>query len=215
MTYPPPPWTLNGFGFQTLQLLDIDRVRPLIPSQLEIVSVFPGKTLGGLYLAAYGDSSTLTYSELIIVSAIARGANQLGAWISHIYVDHPDSVAGGREIWGLPKELADFRWQLGDRPTVEVVQNGQTLCTLTSRWQLPGWTQPLTGSVFSQKGSTLISFLGQGHFKWHLADVTLQVPSESPFAWLGIGQPWLNVYLNPLHLVAKAPSPVRKADQTL
>jgi acetoacetate decarboxylase len=30
-------------------------------------------------------------------------------------VDNPDSVAGGREIWGLPKELAEFSWLGGDR----------------------------------------------------------------------------------------------------
>ena len=51
MPYPQAPWTLQGYAIQTLQLLDIDRVRPFIPSELNIITVLPGKTLGGVYLS--------------------------------------------------------------------------------------------------------------------------------------------------------------------
>ena len=69
MPYPQSPWTLKGYAFQTLHLLDIDRVRPLIPPELNIISVFPGKTLGGVYLSYYGQGSVLEYSELIVIAA--------------------------------------------------------------------------------------------------------------------------------------------------
>ena len=47
-------------------------------------------------------SGTLVYRELIVFShATARGMV-----VSHIYVDDEQSLSGGREIWGLPKELA-------------------------------------------------------------------------------------------------------------
>ncbi len=39
MPYPQPPWTLKGYAIQTLHLVNIDQVRPLIPLELEIFSV--------------------------------------------------------------------------------------------------------------------------------------------------------------------------------
>jgi hypothetical protein len=44
--------------------------------------------------------------------------------VSHIYVDDERSLAGGRQIWNLPKELADFTLAPG---RVEVRQDGELL----------------------------------------------------------------------------------------
>src|SRR5919199_4290949 len=118
MPYPAPPWTLQGYALQTLQLIDVERVRPLIPPEFDIVSVLPGKTIGGVYLSYYGSGSVLEYSELIVAAGMVRYSGKIGGWISHIYVDNPDSVAGGRNIWGLPKELAEFTWERGEHITV-------------------------------------------------------------------------------------------------
>jgi hypothetical protein len=205
MTYPQPPWTLRGYAIQTLQLIDVDRIRPLIPPTLKIVSIFPGKTLGGIYLAAYTEGSTLTYSELIVVSAIVRRGANFGGWISHIYVDHPDSIAGGRQIWGLPKEQAEFSWNHHGIISVAAQQGAQTLCTLNSRWQLPGWNQTLTIPIMSTKASHLVCFKGQANFKVHLAGTELSIPPESPLARLKLDTPILSFYCNPLQLVANPP----------
>lgn len=208
MSYPQPPWKLQGYGFQTLCFPDISRVSASLPSALEVVSVWPGKTLGGIYLASYTQGSTLIYNELIVISAIVRYQNKLGAWISHIYVDNPASVAGGREIWGLPKELAQFTWESHDTLSVRVSQENHLLCELTCKWQLPGIQQPLWGSVFSVLGSNLMSFVGQGSLKWHVSQVNLHIPDESSFSGLGMEQPWLGFYLNPLNLIADIPTQV-------
>jgi acetoacetate decarboxylase len=40
MVYPPAPWQLQGYALQTLQLVDMARVRPAIPLELEIISVW-------------------------------------------------------------------------------------------------------------------------------------------------------------------------------
>lgn len=205
MSHPQPPWLIQGYGFQTLQVVDIDRVSSLIPSALEVVSVWPGKTLGGVYIASYVEGSTLLYNELIVISAIVRYANRIGAWISHIYVDNPDSVEGGREIWGLPKELAQFTWNHDSSLSVKVSQDEQLLCELNCKWQLPGWQQSISGSVFSVLDSKLMCFEGRGGLRWHLSNVDLQIPSGSHFAWLGLSQPWLGFYLNPLRLTAGVP----------
>ncbi|MEA5534685.1 hypothetical protein [Crocosphaera sp. XPORK-15E] len=51
----------------------------------------------------------------------------VGSWISNIDVYHPDSVVGGQEIWGLPKEMAEFSWQ--DNQVIACLNN-QILCQL-------------------------------------------------------------------------------------
>src|SRR5215813_13155259 len=59
---------------------------------------------------------TLAYHELIVFRPACV--------VAHIYVDSPESMRGGREIWKLPKQLADFTWS---RDHVHVAQDGRTL----------------------------------------------------------------------------------------
>jgi acetoacetate decarboxylase len=67
--YPAAPWTLMGYAVQTLQFVDTRQARSFVPSKLRILSVLPGKTLGGMYLASYGPGSVLEYDELIVAAA--------------------------------------------------------------------------------------------------------------------------------------------------
>jgi hypothetical protein len=205
MPYPQAPWTLQGYAFQTLQLLDIDRVRPLIPSELNIISVFPGKTLGGVYLSYYGSGSVLEYSELIVIAAFLSYKGKFGGWVSHIYVDNLDSVAGGREIWGLPKEMADFTWE-GDRVTV--TQANQTLCTFKYNRQGFGLQQRLGASSFSSIGEDLLLFPAEVESRFGLVGSGLEIPSESPFSGLNLGQPLLTVHADNMRLKVGAPQVV-------
>lgn len=208
MIYPPAPWTIQGNGFLNLHLLDISRVRSLIPPAFQVVPVLPGKTVGGVYVAYYdGTHSTMEYNELIIVSGLVAHGGKLGAWISHIYVDNPNSVAGGREIWGLPKELAEFEWTRDRSPGVQVRQGDRVLCSLRYTWQSPGLPlPPLTAPVFSQLNDQLLLFTAQGQFNLQLIGAELQIPAASPFAALGLGQAWLSFYSNPLKVTVQAPT---------
>jgi hypothetical protein len=69
---------------------------------------------GGIFLADY-TGGTLAYHELIVFSGLV---------VSHIYVDSEESMRGGREIWKLPKEMAEFTWS---RSAVEVRQDDKVL----------------------------------------------------------------------------------------
>ena len=192
MSYPQAPWTLKGYAIKTLQLLDIDRVRPFIPSELNIISVWPGKTLGGVYLSYYGSDSVLEYSELIVVAGLISYSGKFGGWVSHIYVDNSDSIAGGREIWGLPKEMAEFNWEQDKRVTVR--QGDRLLCSLN--YNKPSFALP-------QK-----LFPAELEARLSLINSKLEIPSESPFAQLNIGQPLISAYADQMSLVAGAPSVV-------
>ncbi|NJL36998.1 MAG: acetoacetate decarboxylase family protein [Leptolyngbyaceae cyanobacterium RM2_2_4] len=205
MSYPQAPWTLQGYSIQSLQPIDIEQARPLVPAELEIVSVFPGKTLGGIYVASYETGSTLLYNELIVVAALTRYANQIGSWVSHIYVDNPDSVAGGREIWGLPKQLAQFVWERGNHKRVSVYQDNQLLCRFEQSWQIPTWRQPLKVTSFSTQDADLLSFEAEASANFSLLGADLQVPSGSPFHHLSLDQPRLVFYADQLRLSVGSP----------
>ncbi len=209
MSYPQAPWTLKGYAIQTLQLIDIDKARPFIPKELDIISVWPGKTLGGVYVSSYGLGSVLEYNELIVVAGVVNYSGKIGGWVSHIYVDNSDSVAGGREIWGLPKELAEFNWLKGEESNVTVRQGNQQLCSLT--YSQPSFGLPiipLSGPVLSSLGTDLLLFKGEFESRLGLINSKLVVPAESPFSSLNLGQPWLAVYCDDLRLVAGAPQVV-------
>jgi acetoacetate decarboxylase len=212
MVYPPAPWNLQGYAIGTLQLIDVALVRPLVPSELEIISLFPGKTLGGIYISSYGLGSVMEYNELIVVSAIVNYSGKWGAWISHIYVDNPNCVAGGREIWKLPKEIAQFSWEgsesievkpLGYRVTVR--QGNCQLCSLSYSQQ--SWALPLSlsGNFLSANSSNVLFFKGEFQSRIGLIGGELEIPEESHFASLNLGQPLLTVACEDMRLIANAP----------
>lgn len=208
MPYPSAPWQLKGYALQTLNLIDIDKARPFVPPDLEIVSVWPGKTVGGIYLSSYGSGSVLEYSEAIVVPALVSYGGRWGAWISHIYVDNDDSVAGGREIWGLPKERAEFTWETGSPMRVSASQGDGLLCNLTYTQPTLTLPLPLSGLVFSVLESDFILFKGDFQSRLGLISGNLEIPTNSPFASLNFEQPLLTVYSDDLRLIATAPEVV-------
>ena len=175
MAHPPPPWHLFG------ELIIVPApVRP--------------RALGGVMLANY-TSGTLVYRELIVFDR----ATPRGMVVSHIYVDDPQSLSGGHEIWGLPKELADFTYA----PTrFTASQNGATLLDARIR-RKPGWL-PLVipAPIVSDAGATL----GIARIKAAPALVTLDVPPSSPFDHLGLSGTRPGLAGDDLALTMPAPS---------
>lgn len=205
MSYPSAPWLLKGFAVQTLLLVDTAQARRFVPPDLDIISVLPGKTLGVMYLASYEPGSALTYNELIVAPALTRYRKNAGFWISHIYVDHPDSMAGGREVWGLPKELAQFTWQMGEPNQVSVRQGDRVFCTLHYGRQRRLWRQPLILPAISQRGADLLWFKGTITAQFGLGSGQVDIPAESPFAALVQTRAVRTFHYNDMRFVAHAP----------
>jgi acetoacetate decarboxylase len=205
MNYPPAPWQLRGDAIQTLNLVDIDRVRQFVPPELDIVAVLPGKTLGSIYISEYQIGSVLTYNELIVAPALVRDRAKIGGWISHIYVDNPDSVAGGREIWGLPKELADFT-RIDRHVTVK--QQDKVLCDLSYCSNLLSGLKiapEIMIGCFSHLNGKLLYFDNKFRGQIGSIDSKLEIPESSPFASLNLSTPFLTIDLQDLKLVAGSP----------
>jgi acetoacetate decarboxylase len=207
MSYPPAPWQLYGTSVQSLHLIDLAIAQALVPADFEIVSVLPGKTLGSIYLSDYTANSTLQYHELIVAPALVRFAGQVGAWISHIYVDNLDSVAGGRNIWGLPKEMAEFAWS--DR-SVSVGQGSQSLCQIEiDRGSLPlslFGKSKISGRVLSSLDRDIAIFQGDFTGKLTWINGRLNIPASSPFAAISSNPPLVILQMQDLDFTANAPT---------
>ncbi|MNR86730.1 acetoacetate decarboxylase [compost metagenome] len=187
--FPPAPWHLQGEFFAVGGLMPIARAKAFVPTDLEIVSVLPGMTLGAIAAARYTEGSILTYSELLVVPALVRSGGKTGGWISHIYVDDETSLQGGRSIWGLPKELATFEWEsLAERGSnstlLRVSQHGKLILDF---WAAPRWVAAPTAFDLP-----IISLVEGRPSPWHarissrtrMTSTHLEIPPDAPFAGL-------------------------------
>lgn len=103
--YPPQPWHLRGQAYVSAWRLPA-RSLPALPSGIRPV-VLGGN---GIVLTAWVDyqpGGVLAYSELMATVAVWHG-RRVAASITDIWVDSPASLAGGRALWHIPKEPADF-----------------------------------------------------------------------------------------------------------
>ncbi len=93
MPFPSPPWQLEAQLWLSVFVLR----SPVGPRP------------AGIYGAAfvdYTDGGVLAYHELLVArlhDVLAREVH-----ITDIWVDSPASLAGGRSLWAIPKELADL-----------------------------------------------------------------------------------------------------------
>ena len=104
MGHPPAPWRLYGDLWLSL-------------FRLRGVAGRPDGVYGAAFVT-YREPSPLTYHELLVARlagslpsrGLSGGCGLLSrpVTVTDIWVDSPDSMAGGRELWAIPKELCDF-----------------------------------------------------------------------------------------------------------
>jgi hypothetical protein len=181
VSFPEPPWHLQG------ELVIVPAlVRP--------------RQLGGVLLADYR-AGTLRYHELIVFSR----ATPRGMVVSHIYVDSEQSLRGGHEIWGLPKELAEF--ELTER-MFTARQSGETLLHARIRRRSGRVPLIIPAPVTSDAGDTF----GRARIRAAPALVTLEIPDASPFAGHGLAGTRLALAGDDLRLTM--PAPLRRSAGT-
>jgi Acetoacetate decarboxylase (ADC) len=95
LTYPAAPWQVVGSNWMTVFRLGTaaDERHPA--------------GLYGVAFVTYDEGSPLTYHELAVSRVLKRSEGR-AVTTSDIWVDSPESKAGGRELWAIPKELCDF-----------------------------------------------------------------------------------------------------------
>jgi hypothetical protein len=147
--YPPEPWHLGGtmllslWGVPTAELPTT--LAATLPTGARPVRL-GGRAVVGTAFVTYEPGGVLSYDELLAATLTwHRGRPRVT--ISDIWVDAPASVAGGRELWGIPKQLAAFeRRERGPDVGVRAHAHGAELARVTfaRRRRLPGaWPLPM------------------------------------------------------------------------
>ncbi|MFE2302578.1 acetoacetate decarboxylase family protein [Streptomyces sp. NPDC059445] len=103
--YPEEPWHLAGRMYLSLWLVPA-RELPRVADGTRPVTV-AGRGAVGAAWVVYENDSVLHYNELLR-AVLVRDGGRPRVCITDIWVDSPASMTGGRELWGIPKELAEF-----------------------------------------------------------------------------------------------------------
>lgn len=164
--YPAAPWKLHGRGGLSLWTVPAGSFE--LPEGIRPISI-AGRWLLGVGCLAYDKSGLLAYNELVVGVAVRCPAG-FGVHISHIWVDSPVSAQGGKELWGIPKQMASFEKSSDGLPTVRV--KGQTIAVvdfkprrpIPRRWKLK--SRVIQGRADKLKVS---NFRVESHLAWSRA----------------------------------------------
>lgn len=194
------PWQLRARGvvLVTLHWVKVERARSFVPPEIPIVQVLPGRTIGGLFLAEYGPGSDLEYSELIVAGATVWHRNRPSAWATHLFVDNPESVRGGRTLLGAPKFAADFSRDAGAANRITIRTAEQPVCELSYGRQLWLWRQrvrlaALHRDVRDESRRTISVHGNELRARWGITSARTRISPGSPLSDLGFGQPLLSM----------------------
>ena len=163
--YPDPPWSTHGyaaFRAYRVPVADLD-----LPPGFEVKSRF-GYSVGLVGFVRYVAPSPLTYAELIWMPAQVRVAGRVGWYVERMHVDCERSLAAGREIWALPKTLADFDERDGE---VSVRTADGTRVDLSFSRLGPGIPGRSVMKTIQANGGETLSFAANTRAKAHLARV--------------------------------------------
>ncbi len=201
--HPPSPWRLRATMALSLFAIPRARLKPYLPEGLCLpLFEFMGRCLIGAAWVDYGPKATdcvLAYRELL-VAVLARKGILPRVHILRIWVDSPASLAGGRKLWSIPKDLATFSntansWEARGRTgslakSTDITGSGPKLplpffvpMTLIQKTARGAWLE--TPSKI--KGEIQLG----GRWNW-------SVPPESELAALfeqRTRKPWLNLLL--------------------
>lgn len=101
--YPPQPWRLAGQADLSLWRVPA-RALPRVPRGIRPITV-AGQALVGTAWIDYQPPGRLRYHELLCAVAVHNGGRP-AVCVTEIWVDSKVSLAGGRELWAIPKEMA-------------------------------------------------------------------------------------------------------------
>jgi hypothetical protein len=182
--YPDPPWHTHGFGLMCPAFVRTAELR--LPPGLEPISV-AGVSSGILAYIEYRAPSPLRYSELIWMPTLVRGSRAgvaaRGYYVARMYVDHPGSLAAGRELWALPKTLARFE-RRGD--SVEVVAEDGSELVLSWRALSPGVRLRSRVATLQPDGQAIVRFRADFTGKVRPARARIERFETHEPAWAGM-----------------------------
>jgi hypothetical protein len=215
-SYPPEPWQLGGSMF-----VSVFRVPPAdLPRDLDLALpigtrplLLGGQAVVGAAFVRYEPGSVLSYDELLTAVLVHR-RGRLRTTIPDIWVDSPASVAGGRELWGIPKVLADFERTTLTRGGAELraTAGGQVVAELRvrPRWRLPGWRRLPLSTAQRLDGVETVSRV-QSLARVRVVQAAWRFPVGSPLRYLDGRRPVVSTALEQMAISFGSAGPPARA----
>ncbi|MFJ4561456.1 acetoacetate decarboxylase family protein [Streptomyces massasporeus] len=114
--FPPSPWRLTGDMVVSLWRVPADDLPSWpLPTGVRPWVVRRRATLVTFWVD-YRAGGVLAYREFLIALAVRRGHRLTGSTVA-AWVDDDRSLAGGRALWGIPKEQGVFTLHADNRST--------------------------------------------------------------------------------------------------
>jgi hypothetical protein len=107
--FPPEPWNLAGQAYLSAWRVPVAEL-PALPCGVKPVTA-GGQALVVTAWIDYQEQGQLAYHEML--STVAVRGKRATSSITEIWVDSEVSQAGGRALWGIPKDLATLDFRVG------------------------------------------------------------------------------------------------------
>ncbi|MER6437313.1 acetoacetate decarboxylase family protein [Streptomyces sp. NPDC001185] len=196
--YPKEPWRLAGQMYLSLWLVTRHAL-PQVPLGTRPVTV-AGRGVVGAAWVVYENDSVLSYNELLR-AVLVRAGTRPRVCITDIWVDSEISKAGGRELWGIPKEMATFRLDRADGLRASASSGDGLVAGAAFRpgRGLPGrW--PLSYRVAQTLSGRLKTSPVRSRTDLSLARADWTVADSGPLRALGLSRPVISLELSDFRL---------------
>jgi len=192
--YPAEPWDLHGHAYIGAWVVPRPHLpAPHSPDTLPL-TIF-GRGFVGAAFFVYEQPSPLTYDE-IMATVLVRQGWRVRVSITHIWVNSAASRDGGRELWGIPKELADFEVV----PHVSYTAAGIGSLVLRRVRRLP-WALPAGFRIAQDRAGTLLVTPVTGRLRLGTAAAGWSFAADGPLAFLHGRKPLLTLAARPFSLL--------------
>ena len=194
------PWHLRACGCAVLYRARADLAPP------GRRAAFRGGA-AALLLLRYRDSPVGPYHELLYVGGFFAENGAVRPSVTRILVDGEASARAGRDLWGLPKELARFDWQDG---FVRVEQEDRLVAEFAWRAfgpRLPALSAPVPRAwrTLAQPWQGRTLFTGPRAAGWlRPARLTRALVNPALFPDVGGQRPLLTLAISDLRLLFPA-----------
>ncbi|MBA3462742.1 MAG: acetoacetate decarboxylase family protein [Deltaproteobacteria bacterium] len=140
-----------------------------------------GRAVGFLALIEYVPPSPIVYAELAWMPCMVSARGARGYYIAKMYVDSRDSLEGGRELWAIPKQLAEF--SIGEGAATVDTEDGAHL-ELALHRRGPALSLTAGASTLQSLGLEAVRFRGSGKAQTASGGLTVTAASGMD-GWLG------------------------------
>lgn len=184
--FPPEPWNLAGVGHLTTWRVPAPAL-PRLPFSAKPV-VIRGNAVVTTAFVSYSDRGQMAYDELL-AAVLVRHGRGVGLSITDIWVDSPTSMAGGRALWGIPKELATFEGLSAAAAGVPIASASFT----PGRLPAVSLPFPVRSKVVQRLGERTVASPIRAGGRVRTATASWRFAPEGPLAWLRAGRPVLSL----------------------